>query len=247
MGVRWPKIHETDYYVFNMEQRLWEAAQLTNTRASATRATATQPGFAQPHSSPRPAFSIACRLLAGTHGAAQPTRRQQPQLARAPAGHHSATKPTLCTASKDANHPTNTPRLGPGSLPTVRRPAARRRPITRPPSSRSRPPKRRRNLASRRNRRGATPRTHTGSLQRPTLETTIPTPWTRSKAVSTKRETVPGSRWLRTSSAAGECTDQARSAGSENSKMQAERTRIITDGAEDDRGLSGWMGYSYPW
>ena len=50
-----------------------------------------------------------------------------------------------------------------------------------------------------------------------------------------QRETVPGSRWLRTSSAAGESPDQARSAGSKNSKMQAERTRITTDGAEDDR------------
>ena len=174
--------------------RLWEAAEPTNTRASATHAATTQPGFAQPHNSLRPAFSTTCRLPAGTHAAAQPTRRQQPPTARAPAGHRSPTKPTLCTASKDANHPTNTPRLGPGSLPTVRRPAARRRPITRPPSSRSRPPKRRRKLASHQNRRGATPRTHTGSLQRPTLETTIPTPWTRSKAVSTKRETVPALR-----------------------------------------------------
>ena len=72
-----------------MGMRLWEAAEPTNTRASATRATPTQPGFSQPHSSPRPAFSTACRLLAGTHGTAQPTRRLQPQLARAPAGHRS--------------------------------------------------------------------------------------------------------------------------------------------------------------
>ena len=68
---------------------LWEAAEPTNTRASATPTMPTQPGFNKPHSSPRPAFSTACRLLAGTHGAAQPTRRQQPQLARAPAGHRS--------------------------------------------------------------------------------------------------------------------------------------------------------------
>jgi hypothetical protein len=92
------------------------------------------------------------------------------------AGHRSPTKPTLYTASKDANHPTNTTRLGTWSLLTVQRPVARRRPITRPPSSRSRPPKRHRNLASHQNRRGATPRTHTGSSQRPTLGTTIPTP-----------------------------------------------------------------------
>ena len=64
------------------------------------------------------------------------------------------------------------------------------------------------------------PRTHTGSLERPTLGTTIPTPWTRSKAVSTKGETVPGSRWLRTSSAAGECPDQARSVGSKTAKCK---------------------------
>ena len=122
--------------------RLREAAEPTNKRTSARRATPTQPRFAQPHSSPRTAFSTSCQLPAGTHGAAQPTRRQQPQLARAPAGHRSATKPTLCTASKDANHPTNTPCLGPGSLPTVRRPAARRRPAPRPLSPPSLPGKR---------------------------------------------------------------------------------------------------------
>ena len=141
-GVKQPKTHETYYYVFNMEQRLWETAKPTYTRPSATRATATQPRFAQPHSSPRTAFSTSCQLPAGTHGAAQPTRRLQPQLARAPAGHRSATKPTLCTASKDANHPTNTPCLGPGSLPTVRRPAARRRPAPWPLSPPSLPGKR---------------------------------------------------------------------------------------------------------
>ena len=91
MWVRQPRIHETDYYVFNMGMRLREAAEPTNTRASATRATPTQPGFAQPHSSPRPAFSSTCRLPASTHGAAQPPRRRQPQLARAPAGHRSPT------------------------------------------------------------------------------------------------------------------------------------------------------------
>ena len=80
---------ETPYIC--MAVRLWEAAEPTNTRASATRATPTQPGFAQPHSSPRPAFSSTCRLPASTHGAAQPPRRQQPQLARAPAGQRSPT------------------------------------------------------------------------------------------------------------------------------------------------------------
>ena len=74
-----------------MAVRLWEAAEPTNTRPSATRATPTQPGFAQPHSSPRPAFSSTCRLPASTHGTAQPPRRRQPQLARAPAGHRSPT------------------------------------------------------------------------------------------------------------------------------------------------------------
>ena len=91
MWVRQPRIHKTDYYEFNMGMRLREAAEPTNTRASATRATPTQPGFAQPHSSPRPAFSSTCRLPASTHGAAQPPRRRQPQLARAPAGHRSPT------------------------------------------------------------------------------------------------------------------------------------------------------------
>ena len=89
--VREPRIHETDYYVFSMAGHLRVAAEPTKTRASATRATATQPGLAQPHSSPRPTFSTACRLPARTHGAAQPPRRQQPQLARAPAGHRSPT------------------------------------------------------------------------------------------------------------------------------------------------------------
>ena len=80
---------ETPYIC--MAVRLWEAAEPTNTRASATRATPTQPGFAQPHSSPRPTLSSTCRLPASTHGAAQPPRRRQPQLARAPAGHRSPT------------------------------------------------------------------------------------------------------------------------------------------------------------
>jgi len=80
---------ETPYIC--MAVRLWEAAEPTNTRASATRATPTQSGFAQPHSSPRPTLSTACRLLASTHGTAQPPRRRQPQLARAPAGHRSPT------------------------------------------------------------------------------------------------------------------------------------------------------------
>ena len=62
----------------------------------------------------------------------------------------------------------------------------------RPPSPASRPGKRRRNPPSRQNRRGATPRTHTGWKQRPELPTTIPTPCTRSRTVSMKRETVPG-------------------------------------------------------
>ena len=88
MWVRQPRIDETDYYVFIMGMRLREAAEPTNTRPSATCATPTQPGFAQPHSSPGPALSTACRLPASTHGAAQPPRRRQPQLARAPAGHH---------------------------------------------------------------------------------------------------------------------------------------------------------------
>ena len=87
MWVGQPRIHETDYYVYNIAMRLREAAQPTNTQASATRATPTQPGFAQPHNSPRPAFSTACRLPTGTQRAARPTRRQQPQLARAPRVH----------------------------------------------------------------------------------------------------------------------------------------------------------------
>ena len=78
---------ETPYIC--MAACLLEAAEPTNARASGTPTTPLQPGFAQPHSSPRPTFSTACRLPAGTHGATQQTRRQQPQLARAPARHHS--------------------------------------------------------------------------------------------------------------------------------------------------------------
>ena len=81
--------HETPYIWMAVCLRL--AAEPTNTRPSATRATPTQPGFFQPHSSPRPAFSSTCRLPASTQRAAQPTHRQQPQLARAPAGHRSPT------------------------------------------------------------------------------------------------------------------------------------------------------------
>ena len=91
MWVRQPRIDETDYYVFIMGMWLREAAEPTNTRPSATCATPTQPGFAQPHSSPGPTLSTACQLLASTHGAAQPPRHRQPQLARAPAGHRSPT------------------------------------------------------------------------------------------------------------------------------------------------------------
>ena len=134
---------ETPYIC--MAVRLREAAEPTNTRASATRATPTQPGFAQPHSSPRPAFSSTCWLPASTHGAAQPPRRRQPQLARAPAGHRSPTgsrgfcplvrhpppleppsprprvragsvKPT--DALKSCSTATCPPHLGPGSAPS---------------------------------------------------------------------------------------------------------------------------------
>ena len=79
-------------YIF-MAMHLWEAAEPTNTRA-ATRAKTTQPRFAQPHSSPRPTFSTAYRLLAGTQRAAQPTRREQPPTARAPA--MASTQTTIC-------------------------------------------------------------------------------------------------------------------------------------------------------
>ena len=151
-----------------------------------------QPRFAQHHSTLRPTFSAAYRLPAGTHDAAQPTRRQQPHLARTPGGRRSPTKPTLSTASKDAKHPTNMPHLGPGSLPATPRPAARRRPTAWSPTPASRPGKRRQNPPSRQNQRAATPRTHTGWKQRPVPATTIPTPCTRSRTVSTKRQTVPG-------------------------------------------------------
>ena len=93
-----------------MAMRLWEAAEPTNTPTDATRATPTQPSFAQLHSSLRPTFSTACRLPAGTHGVAQPTRRQQPPTARAPAGWHSPTRSRGFRPLK-----LQSPRLQPGS------------------------------------------------------------------------------------------------------------------------------------
>ena len=132
-----------------MVVRLLEAAEPTNARASAIPTTPLQPGFAQPHSSPRSAFLTACRLLAGTHGATQQTRRQQPQLARAPARHHSPIERDLSPGQwRTPSTPTTQPsaqgpcwlgrahrrakkplhgrpalHLGPGSAPTIRHPA----------------------------------------------------------------------------------------------------------------------------
>ena len=91
MWVIQPRIHKTDYYVFNMGMRLWEAAEPTNTRASATRATPTQPGFAQPHRAQDPRFQApaGCRqahtgqpshLAAGSHS----WRARRPDTARRP-------------------------------------------------------------------------------------------------------------------------------------------------------------------
>ena len=94
-------IHDTDYYVITMAMRLCEAAEPTNTPTNATRATHTQPGFAQPHSSQRPAFPACWWLPSGTDHAAQPTRRQQPPTARAPAGRHS---PTMSRSFRPLNH-----------------------------------------------------------------------------------------------------------------------------------------------
>ena len=151
-----------------------------------------QRGSALPISTLSPAFLTACWLPVGTDHPAQPAHPQQPHTPRAPAGHRSPTKPTLSTASKDATRQSNAPRLDPWSVPAAPRPAARRRRTAWPPSPRSPPPKRHRNPPSHQNQRAATPRTHTGWKQRPVLPTTIPTPCTRSRTVSTKRETVPG-------------------------------------------------------
>ena len=175
-----------------METRLEEAAEHTNTPANTTRVTPTLRGFTPSTCHLRLAFPTWSRLLASAHRAAQPPGAQQLELTRPRAGRHSPTKSTLCTASIDAIHPAFAPDLGTGSLPAASRPAARRRPALRPPSPPSLPGKRPENPLSRQNPRGATPRTHTGWKQRPVLPTTIPTPWTRSRTVSMKRETVPG-------------------------------------------------------
>ena len=175
-----------------METRLEEATEHTNTPTNTKRVAPTPRGFTPSTNHLRPAFPTWSRLLASAHHAAQPPGAQQLDLERRRAGRHSPTKSTLCTASIDAIHPTNAPHLGPGSLPAAPRPAARRRPAPRPPSSPSLPGKRRRNPPSRKNWRGATPRTHSGWKERPKLATTTPTPWTRSRAVGMQRETVPG-------------------------------------------------------
>jgi hypothetical protein len=119
MWVGQPRIHETDYYVFNTGMRLREAAEPTNTQASATRATPTQPGFALPISALAPAFLTTCRLLAGTDRPAQPAHPQQPHTARAPAGRHS---PTESRGFRPLNHhppplqpPSPRPRVPTGS------------------------------------------------------------------------------------------------------------------------------------
>lgn len=100
---------------------LWEAAEPTYTRASATCATRTQPGFAQPHSTLRTTFVSTRWLPAGTHDAAQPAHRQQQHTARAPA----ARRPDSTRRPAAGPFPTlpppplhlNTLRLGPWASP----------------------------------------------------------------------------------------------------------------------------------
>ena len=133
-------------------------------------------------------------------------------MERAPAGHHSPTArrgfrqlnnlpPPLLHSSRSLQGPHQLGRAhSRAKKPLHGRPACI--------SPREAPPK----STYRQNWRGATPRTHTGRKQRPELPTTIPTPWTRSKAVSTKRQTVPEGLWLRTSSAATSCLDRRRGA-----------------------------------
>ena len=118
-----------------MAMRLWEAAEPTNTPTDATRATPTQPSFAQLHSSLRPTFSTACRLPAGTHGVAQPTRRQQPPTARAPAGRHS---PTGSRGFLPLNH-RPPPLLHASRSPRVPTASAVPRPALRSPSTAGQP------------------------------------------------------------------------------------------------------------
>ena len=79
-----------------------EATEPPHAPTNASRASTTTATLRPAHSTLRPTFSATYRLLAGTHDAAHPTRHQQPHLSRAPAGHHSPTKPTLQRASIDA-------------------------------------------------------------------------------------------------------------------------------------------------
>jgi len=143
--------------------------------------TAQDPRFQPPAGCQRAHNGQHGQLAASSHS----WRARRPGATRRPGAEafaHSTTTPL------HFNHPA----LGPGSLPARPCPEARREAAPKPPGTPFLPGKRRRNPQSRENQRGATPRTHTGWKQRPVPVTTIPTPCTRSRAVSTKRETVPG-------------------------------------------------------
>jgi len=149
------------------------------------------------HASPSPAAAEDPRFEP-SGGCQQPQAAQHSQLTassytwRARHGHCS---PTERRAFRPLNR--QPPQLQPATPRTRDRvsstmPSSARRSHSSAAQPRISPGKRRRNPPSRQNRRGATPRTHTGRKQRPGLATTIPTPWKRSRTVSTKRQTVPG-------------------------------------------------------
>ena len=101
-----------------------------------------RPRVALPYHTLGAAFLAYSRLPHSTDRPAPPTRHHDQSTTRPRAGRHSPTKPTLCMASIDATRQPNAPRFGPGSVPAVPRPAARRRPTPWLPSPRSPPRKR---------------------------------------------------------------------------------------------------------
>ena len=125
----------------------------------------------------------------------------------------SPTEPTLSSSSLATIHPTNTSRLGSGSLPIGQRPELHHIVDARPLSRPSQPWERHQNPPPVENERGATRRTHTTWLQHRQSAETIPTPWAHTKTVSSKRQTVTEA-WLRTSSATEECPDRRRTSSS---------------------------------
>ena len=136
-------------------------------------------------------------------------------------------------ASKDADHPSNAPRLGPGSLPATPRPAARRRPTPRPPSPRSPPRKRWRNPPSC-SRSQARVRAGGRKVPMGALEERLsvphrygqePSSWT-SKSQRERRSRPAAQPLRRSGGVAGPRATRRQSASRRTAKQQSQRTPL---------------------